>query len=54
MFEVHKGRRDDVSTLHGPLPGRAPSIAYLIGLRRRSLITELPVTVVPAPIRRYT
>lgn len=39
MLKVHKGRRDDVRTVHGPLPGPASSTPYLISLVHESSVT---------------
>lgn len=53
MLKVHKGRRDDVSTVHGPLSGPAPSIPYLIGLGRRSSVREYPSTAVSSYLHPF-
>lgn len=44
MLKVYKGRRDDVRTVHGPLPGLTLSISYLIGPGHRSSIRYVPAS----------
>lgn len=39
MLKVHKGRRDDVRTVHGPPSGPASPIPYLISLAYESSAT---------------
>lgn len=52
MLKVHKGRRDDVRTGHGPYSGPIASIPYLIGPGRRSSM-RYGRSSAPASSRRY-